>query len=187
MKDEKQQSISVPPFTLGPLFPLLFHQYGGLALMVVGALIIGNPLAFSFRAAMEALGFSRHDATGDIFATLARHHEKGFGIAMLKMIDAFLQHSNVLHNRVYTSIASIAETANLATSTVEVMEKILIENGLIHPVTGDERVAGDPCGVNDGPHRAAERGSKRKGRYPVTVYDISGFFYCLPRRTINHR
>lgn len=144
---------------------------------------LGEPLRFAIRAALQRRGLSRLNIAGQIFAFLASIREKGITRGLLKVICAILQHLNVAHNRVFASVAELAATANVACSTVEQSIKLLIDTGAISaPLTGEELYHGDPMGINDGPHKAKDRGVLPQGFHMVNTYDVTGFFYCLTVR-----
>ncbi|RYG96453.1 MAG: hypothetical protein EON58_12040, partial [Alphaproteobacteria bacterium] len=160
--------------------------------MILRQVRVDKPLNWSICGAMIARGMTAIDLAGDVIAYLDTICDKGISKCFLRVVKALLQHANRFHNRVFVSIAELAYVAKVkSTTTVEQILKLLVAVGAIRLVQGAELYEGDPCGVNDGPHRHAERGVERRklneegepvGRHPVNTYDITGFYYCLPFR-----
>lgn len=142
----------------------------------------GVKVPFSIYAGCVGSGWSRHDVVGLIYHSMKEIHTFVTDAAR-KVIAVHMKHANRFHNRVFPSVATVAEEAPgrsrvndgaMSPSSVEMALSDLRETEAIRPLVGDELVEGD------GSHRAKDRGVKRQGRHPITHYDIAGYFLYLP-------
>jgi len=138
-----------------------------------------NEPAFVFRKAADAVGVALEDIAGIAYQKICEHLGKEIPRSCLLVLRAFLSHANKEHNRVFASLAEIRDNVNalrrrpIAQSTIEEAVKVLVDQGILRRLWGDELMTGD------GPHCAASRGIKRRGRFPVNTYDMSGLWRFL--------
>ncbi len=99
----------------------------------------------------------------------------GATVAVARVLRVLLSCANVGHDRVFPSIPEIAEQADLSETTVKVALRWLQGAGAVRVITD-----GDELHQGDGPHRAAERGIKRRGHHQVNTYEIRGLLRWLP-------
>lgn len=133
------------------------------------------------RAACERAGIGRCTLAGLLFDGILSAPVRddlphfAIGRAALDVLRQLLDHANAAHDRVFASVACLAEETGRSTSTIDLVLTYLRRIKAI-------RLVDDPTELyaGDGPHNAKSRGYKRRGRWPVNTYDLSGLARFLP-------